>query len=194
MLSGIGPAAHLRDHGIAVVADRAGVGANLHDHIDYVSSWETRSTAPFGDSLGGTWRIVKAIVEHRLGRTGIITTCFAEAGGFWTSRPDLPSPDIQYHFVPAMLEDHGRTRVKGHGFSCHACVLRPESRGSVTLGSADAAAAPRIDPGFLTDDRDTATRRAGVRMMHRLVAAQPLSGHAGVDRPPVRSEENTSEL
>src|SRR3546814_7677140 len=61
---------------------------------------------------------------------------------------------VQYHFVPAMLEDHGRTRVKGHGFSCHACVLRPESRGSVTLASADAAAAPRIDPGFLTDDRD----------------------------------------
>src|SRR3546814_18946987 len=65
MLSGIGPAAHLRDHGIAVVADRAGVGANLQDHIDYVSSWATRSTAPFGDSIGGTWRMVKAIVEPR---------------------------------------------------------------------------------------------------------------------------------
>src|SRR3546814_14030819 len=78
-----------------------------------------------------------------------------------------------------MLGDHGRTRVKGHGFSCHACVLRPESRGSVTLASADAAAAPRIDPGFLTDDRDMATLRAGGRMMHRIVAAPPLSGRAG---------------
>lgn len=185
MLSGIGPAAHLRAHGIGVVADRAGVGANLQDHIDYVSSWETRSTEPFGDSLGGTWRMVKAIVEHRLGRTGIMTTCFAEAGGFWTSRPDLPAPDIQYHFVPAMLEDHGRTKVKGHGFSCHACVLRPESRGSVTLTSGDAAEAPRIDPGFLTDDRDIATLRAGVRMMHRIVGAPPLSDYGGVDRHPV---------
>ncbi|PAL22247.1 GMC family oxidoreductase [Sphingopyxis sp. GW247-27LB] len=185
MLSGIGPAAHLAEHGIGVVADRAGVGANLQDHIDYVSSWETRSTEPFGDSLGGTWRMVKAIVEHRLGRTGIMTTCFAEAGGFWTSRPDLPAPDIQYHFVPAMLEDHGRAKVKGHGFSCHACVLRPESRGSVTLASGDAAAAPRIDPGFLTDDRDMATLRAGVRMMHRIVGAPPLSDYGGVDRHPV---------
>jgi len=185
MLSGIGPAAHLKDKGIDVAADRAGVGANLQDHIDYVSSWETRSVDPFGDSLGGTWRMVKAILEHRTRRTGIMTTCFAEAGGFWKSRPDLPAPDVQYHFVPAMLEDHGRTKVKGHGFSCHACVLRPESRGSVTLASGDAAAAPLIDPGFLTDDRDMATLRAGVRMMHRIVAAPPLSDYAGADRHPV---------
>jgi choline dehydrogenase-like flavoprotein len=150
-----------------------------------VSSWETRSTEPFGDSLGGAWRMVKAKVEQRLGRTGIMTTCFAEAGGFWTSRANLPAPDIQYHFVPAMLEDHGRTKVKGHGFSCHACVLRPESRGSVALASSDAAAAPRIDPGFLTDDRDLATLRAGVRMMHRIVGAPPLSDYGGVDRHPI---------
>lgn len=185
MLSGIGPGAHLGDKGIEVIADRVGVGANLQDHIDYVSGWETRSADPFGDSAGGTWRMVKAIFEHRRHRTGIMTTCFAEAGGFWKSRPELPAPDIQYHFVPAMLEDHGRTKVKGHGFSCHACVLRPESRGSVTLASGDAAAAPRIDPGFLTDERDMATLRAGVRMMHRIAAAPPLSDYAGVDRHPV---------
>src|SRR3546814_1818171 len=136
--------------------------------------------------------MVKAIVEHRLGRTGIMTTCFAEAGGFWTSRPDLPAPDIQYHFVPAMLEDHGRTKVKGHGFSCHACVLRPESRGSVTLASGDAAAAPRIDPGFLTDDRDIATLRAGVRMMHRIVGATTLSAYGVVHRTPVDLAEDSA--
>jgi choline dehydrogenase-like flavoprotein len=192
MLSGIGPGAHLKDKGIAVALDRAGVGANLQDHIDYVSSWETRSADPFGDSAGGTWRMLKAIFEHRRQRTGIMTTCFAEAGGFWKSRPDLPAPDIQYHFVPAMLEDHGRTKVKGHGFSCHACVLRPESRGSVTLASGDAAAAPVIDPGFLTDARDMATLRAGVRMMHRIAAAPPLSDYAGVDRHPVDLDDDAA--
>ena len=192
MLSGIGPGAHLKDKGIDVVADRARVGADLQDHIDYVSSWETRSTDPFGDSLGGTWRMVKAIFEHRTRRSGIMTTCFAEAGGFWKSRPDLPAPDIQYHFVPAMLEDHGRTKVKGHGFSCHACVLRPESRGSVTLASPDVAAAPVIDPGFLTDERDMATLRAGVRMMHRIAAAPPLSDYAGVDRHPVDIDDDAA--
>src|SRR3546814_20615649 len=92
-----------------------------------------------------------------------------------------------------MREGQVRTRVKGHGLSCHACVLRPESRGSVTLASADAAAAPRIDPGFLTDDRDMATLRAGVRMMHRIVAAPPLSGYAGVDRHPVDLADDRSE-
>ena len=192
MLSGIGPGAHLGDKGIEVIADRAGVGANLQDHIDYVSSWETRSADPFGDSAGGTWRMVKAIFEHRRQRTGIMTTCFAEAGGFWKSRADLPAPDIQYHFVPAMLEDHGRTKVKGHGFSCHACVLRPESRGSVMLASSDAAAAPAIDPGFLTDERDMATLRAGVRMMHRIAAAPPLSDYAGVDRHPVDLDDDAA--
>lgn len=192
MLSGIGPGAHLKDKGIEVTLDRDGVGGNLQDHIDYVSSWETRSTEPFGDSLGGTWRMVKAIFEHRTKRTGIMTTCFAEAGGFWKSRPDLPAPDIQYHFVPAMLEDHGRTKVKGHGFSCHACVLRPESRGTVRLISGDAAAAPAIDPGFLTDARDVATLRAGVRMMHRIAAAPPLSDYAGVDRHPVNLDDDAA--
>lgn len=192
MLSGIGPAAHLKDMGLDVVADRERVGADLQDHIDYVASWETRSTDPLGDSLGGTWRMVKAIVEHRTKRTGIMTTCFAEAGGFWKSHPDLPAPDIQYHFVPAMLEDHGRTKVKGHGFSCHACVLRPESRGSVTLASSDVATAPLIDPGFLTDERDMATLRAGVRMMHRIAAAPPLADYAGDDRHPVAIDDDAA--
>lgn len=192
MLSGIGPGAHLKDKGIEVTLDRAGVGDNLQDHIDYVSSWETRSTEPFGDSLGGTWRMVKAIFEHRTRRSGIMTTCFAEAGGFWKSHPDLPAPDIQYHFVPAMLEDHGRTKVKGHGFSCHACVLRPESRGTVRLASGDAAAAPAIDPGFLTDARDMTTLRAGVRMMHRIAAAPPLADYAGIDRHPVNLDDDAA--
>src|SRR3546814_14352047 len=84
------------------------------------------------------------------------------------------------------------TKVKGHGFSCHACVLRPESRGSVTLASRDAAAAPAIDPGFLADARDMATLRAGVRRMHRLAAAPPLSDYAGVDRHPVAMEDDAA--
>jgi choline dehydrogenase-like flavoprotein len=113
MLSGVGPAQHLKQHGIEVVRDVAAVGDDLQDHIDYVSSWETDSKDFFGDSLAGTWRMVKAIAEHRRKRTGIMTTPFAESGGFWTVMPGAPAPDVQWHFVPAMLEDHGRTKVKG---------------------------------------------------------------------------------
>jgi choline dehydrogenase-like flavoprotein len=193
-LSGIGPAAHLQSVGIAVVDDKPAVGADLQDHIDYVSSFETTSkTDFFGDSLSGTIRMAKAFFEHRRKRTGILTTCFAEAGGFWRSTPDAPAPDIQYHFVPAMLEDHGRTKVKGHGFSCHACVLRPESRGTVRLASPDAHNAPLIDPAFLSDERDMATLRRGVREMHRIFSAPSLAAYGGKDRHPVNIE-NDAEL
>ncbi len=142
MLSGIGPAEHLNEHGIDVMVERPAVGSDLQDHIDYVSSWETESRVPIGDSVEGTLRMAKAIIEHRRKRTGIMTSPYAESGGFWTVMPDAPAPDVQWHFVPAMLEDHGREKVKGHGFSLHACVLRPESRGTVRLNSRDADGRP----------------------------------------------------
>ncbi len=185
MLSGIGPGAHLREHGLEVALDKPAVGADLQDHIDYVSSWETASNVPLGDSLEGTVRMVKAMIEHRRKRTGIMTTCFAEAGGFWTVIPGAPAPDVQWHFVPAMLEDHGRSKVKGHGFSLHACALRPESRGTVRLRSTNAADAPLIDPNFLDDARDMAVLREGVRLSHRIVEAPPLSNYKPADRHPV---------
>lgn len=185
MLSGIGPAEHLTQNGLSVVADRASVGSDLQDHIDYVGGWNTASRDFFGDSLQGTLRMAGAVLEHRLKRTGIMTTPFAEAGGFWRSEPDLPAPDIQYHFVPAMLEDHGREKVKGHGFSIHACVLRPESRGTVRLNSGDPAAAPAIDPNFLDDPRDMATLRAGVRLMYRIAETGPLAAYGGTARQPI---------
>lgn len=190
MLSGIGPGDHLRENGIEVAIDRRAVGSDLQDHIDYVSSWETQSKDPIGDSLAGTWRMVKAIIEHRRKRTGIMTTCYAESGGFWKVMPDAPAPDVQWHFVPAMLEDHGREKVKGHGFSLHACVLRPESRGTVRLNSAEAGDAPRIDPNFLDAERDIETLRAGVRMSHRIVDAPPLSGYKPHDRHAVNLDDD----
>lgn len=192
MASGIGPAAHLRDHGIDVVQDKPAVGSNLQDHIDYVSSWQTESKDPIGDSLAGTARMAKAIIEHRRKRTGIMTTPYAEAGGFWQVMPDAPAPDVQWHFVPAMLEDHGREKVKGHGFSLHACVLRPESRGTVRLNSADTRDAPRLDPNFLDDERDIAVMRAGVRLSHRIAEASPLADYAPQDRHPVDLQDDAA--
>lgn len=182
MLSGIGPAAHLKDHGIDVVADRPKVGANLQDHIDYVASFQTGGDVFNGTSLAASFRFVRSIFEWRAKRTGTLTTPYAESGGFAKTRPDIDVPDVQFHFVPAMLEDHGREAVKGVGYSVHVCVLRPESRGSVRLTSADPMAAPMIDPNFLDDDRDLDVLRAGVKLVHRIVAAPPLAKHKGVDR------------
>ncbi|EDL49032.1 GMC family oxidoreductase [Erythrobacter sp. SD-21] len=185
MLSGIGPAGHLKEHGIDVLVDKPAVGSDLQDHIDYVSSWQTESKEMIGSTLAGTFKMAKALVEHRRHRTGPMTTPYAEAGGFWTVMPDAPAPDIQWHFVPAMLEDHGRTSVKGYGFSLHACVLRPESRGTVRLASGDAKDAPRIDPNFLDDDRDIATLREGVRLSHRIASSPALQDFGPTERYPV---------
>lgn len=190
MLSGIGPGDHLRDHGIGVVRDCAAVGSDLQDHIDYVSSWQSHDSGFFGDSLKGTLRMARALVEHRRHRTGIMTTPYAEAGGFWTVMEDAPAPDVQWHFVPAMLEDHGRTKVKGHGFSLHACVLRPESRGTVRLASRHAGDAPVIDPNFLDDPRDLAVLREGVRLSHRIVDAPAMRTYAPQDRYPIDLDDD----
>lgn len=190
MLSGIGPGGHLAEHGIEVKRDCAAVGSDLQDHPDYVSSWQTASREFVGDSVEGTVRMAKAIFEHRRRRTGIMTTPYAESGGFWKVMPDAPAPDVQWHFVPAMLEDHGRTKVKGHGFSLHACVLRPESRGTVRLAGPDAAMAPRIDPAFLTDDRDMAVLREGVRLSHRIVSSPALAIYEPRNRYPIDLDDD----
>jgi choline dehydrogenase-like flavoprotein len=136
--------------------------------------------------------MAKAVFQHRLKRTGILTTPYAESGGFWASKPDLKAPDVQFHFVPAMLEDHGRTKLKGHGYSIHACVLRPESRGTVRLSSPDAAKGPVIDPNFLSDDRDMAVLRAGVRLIDRIVKVAPLADYVGADRHPVNYDDDAA--
>ena len=190
MLSGIGPARHLADHGIGVKRDCAAVGSDLQDHLDYVSSWQSSNTDLLGDSIKGTLRMAKALVEHRRHRSGPWTSPYAEAGGFWTVTDGAPAPDIQWHFVPAMLEDHGRTKVKGHGFSLHACILRPESRGTVRLGSRNAADAPVIDPDFLGDERDLAVLRRGVRLSHRIAAAPALAAFDPQDRYPIDIDDD----
>uniref|UniRef100_UPI0035CBBDBF GMC family oxidoreductase n=1 Tax=uncultured Sphingomonas sp. TaxID=158754 RepID=UPI0035CBBDBF len=185
MLSGIGPGAHLAEHGITVRIDRPAVGANLQDHIDYVAAFETPGTGFVGTSLTGKLAMAGALFQWLRRRKGMMTTPFAEAGAFLTTTPDAPAPDVQLHFVVAALEDHGRTQVPGHGYSCHVCVLRPESHGTVRLGSSDARTAPLIDPAFFGDPRDMATMKRGVRAMYRILEATPLGAHHGRDRYPI---------
>lgn len=182
MLSGIGPADHLKAHGIDVLVDRPAVGSDLQDHIDYVAGFETGGDIFNGTTLSASIRFLKSVFEWRSRRTGTLTTPYAEAGGFAKTRPDVAVPDVQLHFVPAILEDHGRTSVSGVGYSIHVCVLRPDSRGTVRLRSANAKDAPLIDPNFLDDDRDLEVLRAGVKLVHRINSAPSLARHKGKDR------------
>jgi choline dehydrogenase-like flavoprotein len=180
MLSGIGPAEHLRAHGIPVVHHLPGVGSNLHDHVDVVQVIDAPHLKDlFGLSLPGLVNAVRGIAEWRRHRTGLLTTNFAEAGGFIRSSPEEATPDLQLHFVIGKLVDHGRKTVFGHGYSCHVCLLRPKSRGTLTLASADPLAAPRIDPAFLSDPDDLRRLVRGFRAMRRILQQPALAGHRG---------------
>src|SRR5206468_2317512 len=134
MLSGIGPGEHLRSLGIDVRRELPGVGRNLQDHLDAIAVLDAPHLADlFGVSLRGGVNVLRGAFEWWRRRTGALTTNFAEAGGFFRSGPDVDRPDLQFHFVVGKLVDHGRKTVFGHGYSFHVCLLRPKSRGSVTL-------------------------------------------------------------
>ncbi len=180
MHSGIGPAAHLQSHGIAVVHDLPGVGRHLHDHVDVVQVVDAPHLKElFGLSVAGIVNLVKGIFEWRELRSGRLTTNFAEAGGFVKSSPDEPIPDLQLHFVVGKLVDHGRKTVFGHGYSCHVCLLRPMSRGSIRLANKDPLAAPLIDPNFLGDADDMKRLVGGFKLMRRVLSQPALAGFAG---------------
>lgn len=180
MLSGIGAADHLRELGIPVVHDLPGVGSNLHDHPDVVMVVNApQLTDLFGLSLTGVARMIRGVFEWRRSRSGMLTTNFAEAGGFIRSTPDEPVPDLQWHFVVGKLVDHGRKTVFGHGYSCHVCLLRPRSRGSLRLASRDPQAMPVIDPAFLQDPDDMARLVRGFKLTRALLTQPALARLGG---------------
>ncbi len=180
MLSGIGLGAHLQALGIPVLHDLPGVGSHLHDHVDVVQVVDApRITELFGLSLTGLAQAVQGILEWRRHRTGRLTTNFAESGGFIRSSPEQTRPDLQLHFVIGKLVNHGRTTVFGHGFSCHVCLLDPQSRGSVRLASTDPLAAPLIDPAFLQVENDLERLVKGFKQMRQILQQPALAGLGG---------------
>lgn len=148
MLSGIGDADALRPLGIRIVGNLPGVGANLQDHLD-VTTLQHETTRTSYDRASE----LKTAFDYFLrGHRGPGTSNIAEGGAFLRSRLAADErADIQLHFIPAMIDDHGRHRLPGDGYTLHACFLRPRSRGRITLASNRATDAPRIDPGYLTD-------------------------------------------
>ncbi|MCU0941628.1 MAG: choline dehydrogenase [Hydrogenophaga sp.] len=182
MLSGIGPGEHLQAHGIRTVRALPGVGGNLHDHVDVVLVMNApKVTDLFGLSFKGALNALRGMAEWRRTRTGMLTSNFAEAGGFIKSSPDEAIPDLQLHFVIGKLVDHGRKTVFGHGFSCHVCLLRPRSRGTLRLASRDPQVAPLIDPAFLQDPDDLQRLVRGFKAMRTLVKQPALARFGGFE-------------
>jgi len=175
MLSGIGDPLELQRHGIRLQHALPGVGKNLQDHLDFILSYKSKETDLFGLGAKGSLQLMRAIAQWRKDGTGMSATPFAEGGAFIKSEPGEAKPDIQLHFVISIVDDHARKLHLGYGFSCHVCVLRPLSRGFVTLESADPLAPPSIDPRYLSDERDAARLLAGVKKVRKLLLAAPLA-------------------
>lgn len=188
MLSGIGPGEELTRHGIPVLHELAGVGQNLQDHLDFILLYKTASTELIGLSAAGALRMMREIRRWRRERKGLLTSNYAEVGGFLRSDPSQKRPDLQLHFVISLVDDHARKLHLGHGYSLHTCVLRPKSRGSVGLKGADPMLPPKIDPQFLSHPDDGALLLKGVKLARRIMEAEAFKAHrrqelytAGID-------------
>ena len=168
MLSGIGPAEHLRAAGVGVAADAPEVGANLQDH-----PFNTVVCEVSEGSLVDAER-PRYLAEWLLRRTGPLTSSVAEAFAFIRTRPGLPAPDVQYHFAPAYFVDHGSEDFDGHALTTGPTLITPRSRGRLSLRSADAGDKPRILTNTLAAREDVDAMVAGMRRAREILAAEPL--------------------
>jgi choline dehydrogenase-like flavoprotein len=170
MLSGIGPADHLREVGVDVRHDLPGVGQNLQDHPYVVCIWESK----VGGSLYGADK-PKQMLEWLLRRSGPLTSSVAEAFAFVRSRPGLPAPDLQFHFAPAYFNDNGFDEFEGHAFTMGPVLITPKSRGWIRLRSSDPSDKPRILTNSLSEPEDVQALVTGMRKAREMAAAGPLS-------------------
>ena len=178
-LSGIGQAELLREHGIDVVLDLPGVGENYRDHYASSVAWRVKGTTTLNeDTRGG--RLLWEALKYGLARRGALTYTAGIAHGFVRTRPELETPDVQFHFAHASYARgrKGGVLEKEPGMTCSVCQLRPESTGSIHIQSADAATAPAIKPNFLSEEVDRAALIEGLRIARRVVEAPALARYA----------------
>jgi choline dehydrogenase len=191
MLSGIGPAKHLKEHGIAVVADRAGVGQNLQDHMEVYIQQESLKPITLNSKLG---LFSKAMIgaQWLFFKTGDGATNHFESAAFVRSKPGVDYPDIQYHFLPAAIRYDGKAAAKGHGFQAHVGPMRSKSRGSVTLRSSDPLEKPKILFNYMSHPDDWTDFRHAVRLTREIFGQAALDPYRGREISPgahVQSDE-----
>ena len=190
-LSGIGPADELRQHGIALIADRPEVGRNLQDHLDVtVVHKMTQKLSAYSQQAG--LKKIGVGLNYLLRKKGPGRDNFLQAGAFLKSREGLDRPDLQLHYVNAIMVEHGRQEFKSDGFTIHSCQLRPESRGTVSLASADPFDHPLIDPNYLATEEDRRAMREGVKICREIAgqdAFSPMRGDEIMPGAEVKTDE-----
>ncbi|MCC7081170.1 MAG: choline dehydrogenase [Burkholderiales bacterium] len=174
-LSGIGPGELLQRHGIDVIKPLPGVGKNLQDHLQARMIWRCREAVTVNDDLM-SWRRKAAIgMQYAFKRSGPLSWYAGLAGGFARTRPELDRPDVQFYFFPYSTDRTDPSLHRFSGFTMSVCKLRPDSRGTVEIKSADPFAAPSIQPNFLERESDVATMLDGIKLIRSFAATEALA-------------------
>jgi choline dehydrogenase-like flavoprotein len=197
LLSGVGPRDELARHGIDVVKELPGVGANLQDHLDAYISWRSKSRVSLSLHPSFIGRALKGLWLYLTKRRGELTTNLAETGGFIKSAPDEPIADIQWHFMPTVDTRHAfdlAPSKAGYGFALMSYFTRPYSRGRITLASADPLAAPRIDFNYGSDERDLLRLVAAIRRGREVFAQAAFDEHRLEELKPGAAVQTDAEL
>ncbi|MBO6560105.1 MAG: choline dehydrogenase [Nisaea sp.] len=182
-LSGIGPAVELAGHGIEVLADRPGVGANLQDHLELYIQQECTQPISLYSKLN---LFSKGLIglEWLLFKSGLGATNHFESAAFLRSKPGVEYPDIQYHFLPVAIRYDGKAPAKSHGFQAHVGPMRSKSRGSVTLRSADPLDPPAIRFNYMSHADDWADFRHCIRLTREIFGQQAFDPFRGREIAP----------
>ena len=193
MLSGIGPGANLAEHGIEVVADRPGVGANLQDHLELYIQQECLQPITLYSKLN---LISKGLIglEWLLFKSGDGTTNHFESAAFLRSKAGVEYPDIQYHFLPVAIRYDGKAPAKAHGFQAHVGPMRSPSRGRVKLTSNDPKALPSILFNYMSDPQDWADFRHCIRVTREILGQQAFDEYCGAEILPGAAAQTDDEL
>lgn len=182
MLSGVGDKEELNQHQIEVKKHLPGVGKNFHDHPDFIFGFTAKDTQDtFGISIPGTLDMFKQIGRYRKEKAGKLTSNFAECGGFIKSSPEQKVPNLQLHFVVAIVEDHARKFHASHGISCHVCLLNPLSRGTVRLSGPKVEDPLLIDPAFLAEEQDLVEMVKAYKITRQLLNSKSIAEHCKKD-------------
>ena len=193
-LSGLGPAALLGEFGIEVLADMAGVGADLQDHFQVRFGYRCAEPITMNDAVNGILNRGLLGLRYALFRTGYLTIGAGYAGGFFRTDAALASPDTQIHFIPFSADGYGVGLHPFPGFTVTVCQLRPESRGSVAIKSADPAAAPAISPRYLAAAKDRDVTLAGMRLLRGIMAGRAIRRFIVEERKPGPQCESDADL
>ncbi len=193
MLSGIGDPDALKAHGITAQVESPDVGANLQDHLDVIVVHEMTQKISAYSQQAGLKKLAVGL-RYLLSKSGPGADNFLQAGAFLKSREGLDRPDLQLHLVNACMIDHGRVEVNKDGFTVHACQLRPESRGTIGLRSADPFDHPAIDPNYLAAEEDRRAMRESVKMMREICAQAGLAELRGPEMLPGPAVQSDAEI